>query len=84
MATVKLTAEAAGEFSNLPKGIRERVLEVFKRLDNWPAVSGVKKLQGDLKGWYRVRTGDYRILFRVQGDNVTVEKIGNRRDVYEG
>ena len=43
-----------------------------------------QRLSGNLAGWYRLRTGDYRVRFRVAGDTVIVDKIGHRSDVYEG
>jgi hypothetical protein len=43
-----------------------RVYELIERLKNWPNVSGAKALRGKLAGKYRIRTGDYRILFHVE------------------
>ena len=63
--------------------ILERLRKVLTRLTKWPDVSGAKPLSGNLAGWYRVRTGDYRIRFRVQGDRVFVDKIGHRSKFYE-
>ncbi len=83
MATVQLTPEAAAQVTSLPKAIRIRVLKLVKRLEDWPTVSGTIKLKGDLAGWYRIRTGDYRLRFRVEDDTVIVDKIGHRKDVYE-
>jgi mRNA interferase RelE/StbE len=82
MAQVLITPEAQREFDRLPLPIQGRVRLVFVRLIDWPEVSGAKPLTGDLSGNYRIRTGDYRIVFRVRGDVVTVWKIGNRKDVY--
>jgi mRNA interferase RelE/StbE len=83
MPNVLMTEEALEQFDGLPKNIKERVRKLTKRLENWPAVSGVKSLSGNLAGWYRIRTGDYRIRFRVDGDDLTIDKIGHRKDVYE-
>ena len=83
MAVVRLTADAVDQFTTLPRVIRERVQRVLNRLEKWPAVSGAKPLSGNLAGWYRLRTGDYRIRFRVEGELVIVEKIGHRKDVYD-
>jgi mRNA interferase RelE/StbE len=83
MVTVKLTPEAAAQVERLGEPIHRRVRAIVNRLENWPAVSGVKRLSGKLAGWYRIRTGDYRVRFHVQGDEVIVDKIGHRRDVYE-
>jgi mRNA interferase RelE/StbE len=83
MAAVFLTPEAQEEFDALPAVVRERVRKLFRRLANWPAVSGAKPLTGDLAGSYRMRTGDYRLLFRVQAGKILIFKIGHRKDVYD-
>jgi mRNA interferase RelE/StbE len=84
MATVILTPEAAEQLENLPKIIHARVNRLLERLQRWPAVSGAKALSGNLAGSYRLRTGDYRLLFRVKGEAVFVDKIGHRSKFYEG
>lgn len=80
---VELTPGAVAELSRLPSAIVGRVDGVVRRLQNWPNVSGVKPLRGDLKGSSRIRTGDWRVLFRVEGPRIVVWRIANRRDVYE-
>ncbi|MCI0685041.1 MAG: type II toxin-antitoxin system RelE/ParE family toxin [Gemmataceae bacterium] len=83
MATVKMTKQAAVEFAELSKTIRERVRKLVERLDKWPDVSGAKALSGKLAGWYRLRTGDYRVRFYVDKDTIVIDKIGHRKDFYE-
>ena len=83
MAHVLMTSEAFDQFDQLPKSIKEQVRKLTKRLEAWPDVSGVKSLSGDLAGWYRMRTGDYRIRFRIDDDEITIDKIGHRKDIYE-
>jgi mRNA-degrading endonuclease RelE of RelBE toxin-antitoxin system len=53
------------------------------RLEEWPSVSGAKPLQGNLAGRYRLRTGDYRLQFRVADNVVVVEHVGHRDRFYE-
>ena len=83
MATVVITPEAAAEIGSLPLTIRNRVIGVMARLASFPDVSGAKPLRGALRGHYRIRTGDYRIQFRVTGETVVVEKVGHRDGFYE-
>jgi mRNA interferase RelE/StbE len=83
MADVRLTAEAQEQFTALPRTIQTRVTRLLERLEQWPAVSGAKPLRGDLAGTYRLRTGDYRLQFHVEGETVFVEKIGHRDGFYE-
>ena len=80
---VRLTPEAVQQEALLPKRIRVRIYELVRRLESWPNVSGVKPLKHELKGAFRVRTGDYRVVFKVQGEVVLVFRIENRKDVYK-
>ena len=63
--------------------MKHRVLAVFSRLESWPATSGAKALRRELVGRFRIRAGDWRVVFRVAGDEILVERIANRRDVYD-
>jgi mRNA-degrading endonuclease RelE of RelBE toxin-antitoxin system len=83
MAKVTLTPQAASGLDDLPLAIHARVLGLLERLERWPVVSGAKPLSGRLAGRYRLRTGDYRVQFRVQGPAIFVEKIGHRDRFYE-
>ena len=80
---VELTPEAAKQLEQLPRVIRARVELIFHRLQQWPHVSGAKPLRGNLAGHYRIRTGDWRVQFHLQGATVVVERIGNRDRFYE-
>jgi mRNA-degrading endonuclease RelE of RelBE toxin-antitoxin system len=82
VAAVLLTSEAQKQMTKLPGGMIRRVNEVFERLEKWPDLSGAKPLRGELADSFRIRAGDWRILFRAMGDTVTVFAIDNRRDVY--
>jgi mRNA-degrading endonuclease RelE of RelBE toxin-antitoxin system len=83
MTKVTLTRAAVEGMEGLPLVIHSRVLSLLERLANWPVVSGAKPLTGPLAGRYRLRTGDYRLQFRVEGHAVIVEKIGHRDRFYE-
>jgi len=84
-AMVTLTANAQVDAANLPRTIQVRLAGILVRLEKWPQVSGAKALSGELAGNYRIRTGDYRIVFNVSpdGQNVTIWKIGHRGGVYD-
>ncbi len=80
---VEIGADAQAQFDELPLPIQRRAREVFARLEHWPAVSGVKPLKGAYAGSFRIRTGDYRIVFRLlTAAKLEVWKTGNRKDVY--
>jgi len=80
---VRITGPAARSFDRLPLVIRVRVLRCFERLASWPAVSGARALSGPLAGHYRLRTGDYRVQFRIESEGVIVERVGHRDGFYD-
>jgi mRNA-degrading endonuclease RelE of RelBE toxin-antitoxin system len=79
---VELTPEAQSNFDSLPVTLRIRVDSILHRLAHWPEVSGAKPMRGTLKGHYRIRTGDWRVLFTVS-ENVIVVRIAHRSTIYE-
>ena len=78
-----MTAEAQAQAAGVPRPIQARIAAIVERLEKWPGVSGAKPLRGALAGSYRVRTGDYRVVFSVHDDVVRIWKIGYRGDVYD-
>ena len=59
------------------------VAEVIRALADNPHPTGSRKLE-DRGSIYRVRAGDYRILYRVEDERrvVLITNIGHRRDIY--
>lgn len=83
MPEVIITLEAQRQFLEQPIDVQTRMNRIFERLAAWPNVSGAKPLRHALAGQYRIRTGDYRVQFRVERKNVVVVKIGHRDRFYE-
>jgi mRNA-degrading endonuclease RelE of RelBE toxin-antitoxin system len=82
--TVLITPEAQADFDALPVVIRNRIGRVFARLEDWPNVSGAKPLSGNWAGFHRIRTGDWRVIFRVVSPQLLIVRIKHRSEVYEG
>jgi mRNA interferase RelE/StbE len=80
---VLFTHEAAADVLALPVAIQARLPEIWERLEQWPTVSGAKPLKREWKGHHRIRTGDYRIIFRPVGTDVVIARIMHRSSVYD-
>lgn len=67
----------------LSKRERVRIIAKIEALGDEPRPSGSKKLVGEDDVW-RIRIGDYRVIYRVKDAAlvVLVIKIGHRREVY--
>lgn len=70
------------DLHGLPKADLLRILNRIESLRDDPRPAGSQKLSGAEK--YRVRQGDYRILYSIDDDAIVVEvvKVGHRREVY--
>jgi mRNA interferase RelE/StbE len=68
---------------SIPKKDRERILKRTRALADDPRPFGSQKLSGFEQ--YRIRQGDYRILYTIQDDEliVIVVNAGHRRDIYD-
>ncbi len=82
---VELTRSAKKEFDALPERIRGNVLDTIRLLavNPFTELLNRKKLKG-ADNLYRVRLGDYRVVYEIRQAVLTVLviKIGHRRDVY--
>lgn len=79
---ILIKASAAKELSAVPKKDRKRIAAKLESLSDTPRPHGSDQLSGDEK--YRLRQGDYRILYSIDDATatVTIVRIGHRREVY--
>jgi mRNA interferase RelE/StbE len=79
--TIKPKAAKALEKLNEPD--YSAIKTAIYGLANNPRPHGYIKLKG--RGGYRIRVGDYRIIYNISDKILTVDvvTVGNRRDVYE-
>jgi mRNA interferase RelE/StbE len=79
---IRLHAQAARAFRRLQNPLRSRIAAAIDALANDPRPPGTIKLAG--RDNYRIRVGDYRIVYAVDDDEhlVLIARIAHRRDVY--
>ncbi len=80
--SLEIKRSAAKELAQLPAKDRGRVIARIQALAEDPRPVGAEKLSGQER--YRVRQGDYRILYEIEDAvlRIMVVKIGHRRDIY--
>jgi mRNA interferase RelE/StbE len=85
MYSVRIKKKAQKQLSELPLQIADRVADTIDSLAENPRPDGTKKLQG-YSNIYRIRISDYRIIYSIEDDILTIEiiKIGHRKDIYRG
>lgn len=80
---IEFTPRAERDFKALDVSIRGRIKQRIDSLAENPYPSGIKKIEGE-DALYRLRVGDYRILYQVKGEIllVLIVRIGHRREIY--
>ena len=80
---IQVLPSAVRAIKKLPPGTKRRIQAVIELLADEPRPPAAKKLTA--RPEWRVRTGDYRVLYRIQDDVLTVVVVdaGHRREVYE-
>lgn len=67
----------------IPVNVRKRIADALaRRLHKAPERFG-HPLRGTLKGYWKLRVGDYRVVYRIVGAEVWILAIRHRREVYE-
>jgi mRNA interferase RelE/StbE len=79
---IVVTSAARRAINHLEVSIKTRILARIDTLASNPRPPGAIKLEGQQS--YRVRVGDYRIVYMVEDEIVTVTiiRVGHRREVY--
>jgi len=80
---IELTKAAVRDLTSVPKAMLQRLDACILKLADDPLPPGVKKLRNSA-GMYRVRVSDYRIIYHIEHEILTilVVRIGHRREVY--
>ena len=80
---IEFTPRAERDFKSLDGSIRGRIKQRIDSLAENPYPSGIKKIEGEDE-LYRLRVGEYRILYQVKRKIllVLIVRIGHRREVY--
>ena len=83
---VEILPAAAEYLASLPAKPQRQIARKIDTLEADAHPPGSKALKGKGKGLCRLRSGDYRILYRVEEKVllVLVVKIGDRKDLYRG
>jgi mRNA interferase RelE/StbE len=81
--TIHLTQSAPADLEATPDRLRDQVVQAIKSLAEKPPPVGatIKRLKGFKPPLYRLRSGDYHVLFRVQGSTILVMKIIDEEDL---
>ncbi len=70
------------DLPKIPKNLQARIRKAIElRLSQDPILAG-EPLRKSLKGYRKLRVGDYRVIYRIEKADILIFIIGNRKEVY--
>lgn len=85
MYRVIIKREALKELKHFPKHTVAAISKSIEQLSDDPRPPGCKKLKGSNENLWRIRVGDYRVVYLIEDviRIVNVRNISNRKNAYE-
>jgi len=82
LVEIEWTEGAIKDLEELDKPVAQRVLrrlawfsKNFRRIVPEP-------LGGEFKGTFKLRIGDWRVVYTVEGETIVIQFVGHRREIY--
>ena len=86
MYSIEFLKEAVEELNNIDLIWQKRILNKIKILSINPESlsNNIKKLKGKYREYYRLRIGDYRVIYSQENDRfvIIIIRIGHRKEIY--
>ncbi len=84
MYRVRILKAASQELARLDKPTGRRIVERIHWLAANLEAIRLEALTGDLAGLYKLRLGDYRVIYEVlrEEQTIVIHAIGHRREIY--
>jgi len=83
--TIQTSRKVLKQLEKLPLHVKRRFEEILKILKNYPVPIfkyDVKKMKG-YENVYRVRIGEYRLIYHVKGKKIHLLGISHRKKAYK-
>ena len=76
-----MTEHATDDLKDISKEFREKIHQDLKALESapFPSATYIKRLRGFRPPVYRLRSGDFRVLYHIQGNTVTILRVIDRK-----
>lgn len=81
MMVINIDHKAIKDLSKIHKSEVSKILSKIEELEKFPKVPNLKKLT-NFEPPYSLRVGNYRVLFDVEGDTLTVYRVKHRKESY--
>lgn len=82
MRRVEFTDKTVKGLELLTTTVQERIFKKISWLDDDFDEIRHQALSANLSGLFKLRIGDYRVIYSFDNDFITIHHVGHRRDIY--
>ncbi len=85
MFTIRILKQATRELEKLDKPVARRMTDRIEWLGENAEKIKPKSLKGEFTGLYKLREGDYRIIYEIirKEKVVAIHSVGHRKEIYK-
>jgi len=80
MYNIKWKEHALQNIEKLESSITRRIIKKVDELSENPFSKDIKRLKGSND--FRLRVGDYRVIFSIENNIIQILKVGHRKNIY--
>ena len=81
MYNIEWKENALRELEKLESSLARRILKKVDEMSEDPFSKDIKRLKG--RNDFRLRVGDYRIIFFIEDNIIQILKVGHRKNIYD-
>lgn len=83
MYSYEFKSKAFKQLKKLDRSIQKKIVKKLDYLSKQEILVNSKRLVDPKIGTYRLRIGDYRVVFDLEGKMITVLLVGDRKEIYK-
>jgi mRNA interferase RelE/StbE len=83
--TIKFDRRVKKDLKSIQAQDIKRIKSAILELSNNPRPDGCIKLKGDKRDYYRIRVGNYRVIYAIEDEIllVLIVRVGHRQEIYK-
>ncbi len=78
---IEIRKSAIKDLKKIPQPFKSKIENSIIKLKDFPDIPNIKKLT-NFEPAYRLRVGDYRILFDIVGEKIVIGRVLHRQNSY--
>jgi len=82
LSKVEWTEDAIEDLSRLDRPIAKRILNKITWFSKHLKRITPEPLSGYLEGNYKLRIGDWRVIYTLEEDTIVIQAVGHRKEIY--